>query len=54
MLAVHHIENSVICTSHDIDIDIDARVASLPRAPMMSNFQRELMELEACDKARAR
>ena len=54
MLAVHHIESSVICASHDIHIDIDSRVASLPRAPMISNFQRELMELEACDRARAR
>ena len=54
MLAVHHIESSVICASHDIHIDIDSRIASLPTAPMMSNFQRELMELEACDRARAR
>jgi len=51
--AVHHIENTVICAAHDIVSDTPARVSAHRAATGVSDFQRELMELEACDRARA-
>ena len=53
MLAVHHFENHVVCTTHEVAELQGSRTAHASlKLEYESEFQREMRQMEECDKTR--